>query len=272
MTIIDCQSTQVIQLFQAIFVSPLASRIKRGEGGHIILCSLIIFLEGDASLANTGTKVIQVLFAALLCLSLYAFNDIADRSADVANPKKFSGPSIWYTHHQTLAYGAWFLFTLSLGALIKWTPPLYSLNLGAFFAAHVSCAVYSWVLKRFPVADLISVGACGAAVLAVFSPKIDLVLAVGIMTAIAHIYQTREDLAHDFNASVRTNASLSEFNQRLEILVLVLSLIALGFVAGDPESAIPAVVIIPIYLWLPNRGAWIASRVLFLAMFVLLLR
>ena len=181
-------------------VAPLSHRIRRGEGGLLVV---------NASLAlayyplrdGLGRTAIS-----LLCLlALYLFNDLVDARDDQHNPKKNRALAEWYARDRSLFLALWVLMSAAAVAAGAWLEPRV-----AFWVAAVSLinVAYSLRCKKIPVVDIVSVGLWGAAYASIAIGVTAWVVLVGAMTAVCHIYQTSEDRGVDAASGFATSAAL----------------------------------------------------------------
>ena len=189
-------------------------RVRRGEGAlPAVNFSLIAYLGFDQPTA-LATALISVLAIGFM----YAFNDLYDAPTDSNNPKKDLGVVSTYLEHRRVA-------GLSLGILHLLTIASAFLTLGPRATAAVAGVmvvnvVYSTLLKGVPVIDVFWCGLWGALYAAIVDTTPWLLVLVGLMTAVCHLYQTLDDRVADAANAITTTAVRSPALSRNVLVVL----------------------------------------------------
>ncbi len=189
-------------------------RVRRGEGAlPAVNFSLIAYLGFDQATA-LATALISVLAIGFM----YAFNDLYDAPTDSNNPKKDLGVVSTYLEHRRVA-------GLSLGILHLLTIASAFLTLGPRATAAVAGVmvvnvVYSTLLKGVPVIDVFWCGLWGALYAAIVDTTPWLLVLVGLMTAVCHLYQTLDDRVADAANAITTTAVRSPALSRNVLVVL----------------------------------------------------
>ena len=180
---------------------PLYQRILKGEGG------LIIFNISHSWMIHGLEKnfFFESFLSVLIMCLLYGFNDYSDRVYDLSNPKKPQHFIEKISSHATF----FIIQNILLSALciligfyfLGFTKGLVLLFL---FLANM---LYSKKLKSTPVFDILIVIVWGA-LYVTFIGQLDWLIyfTVGIMTGIAHLYQTLTDEVSDRASNIKTSA------------------------------------------------------------------
>lgn len=246
---------------------PFTGRIRLGEGG------LLIFNASHAWSAthDAASAVFQSLLSLIVLCALYGFNDYVDREADLKNPKKNAQFS-----REILEQAPLFLavnLLLSAAALLCCYLYLgfsHALALFGLFAVNIS---YSLKLKAQPVADILIVFAWGAFYILIAGKQhVHLAATVGVMTAIAHVFQMLTDKETD--AKNKLNTSVLFFKNSEKSLVLLLFAVLGVFLFYQTNLLTAASVVLPVFLFLLTRNvtfSWYLSRFYFFAIWVVML-
>ncbi|MCW5892005.1 MAG: UbiA family prenyltransferase [bacterium] len=233
-------------------------RVRRGEGALLAInLSLIATRATDAAQA-----VAAALVSLLVIAAMYAVNDLWDAPADATNPKK--DPALVAVYLERRALAVWSVLglkTLTLLFAAATLGPAPSLAVAATMLVNV---VYSAALKGVPVLDVVWCGVWGAAYAAITGASPTLLVVVGLMTAVCHLYQALDDRAADAASAITTTAVRS---RALSVLVLGV-LVALLGVALRPALGLPGAVSaatpLAVHLLVPSaRIGWLATKAYF---------
>ena len=237
-------------------VPPLWERFLRGEGALLAINAAIVVFAGPP----LGTAALQLATSALVLALLYALNDWRDAEDDRRNPKK-NQQLVETLVELRRPFLAW-LVGLQVGLTVL---------AFAVLGAEVGCAVaaifavnvcYSWWLKGVPVADLLIVWAWGASYVAIVGPPWSVCVAVGLMTAIMHVFQIQEDRDVDAANHVVTTAVGWRHAAGGAVALLCAALYAVLIAPLGPWLALSAFVPLALQvLFADTAKAWMASRV-----------
>src|SRR5579862_637842 len=191
-----------------------AHRMRHGEGALLAVNLSLIVFHGFSVTRGLLLAIVSTLTVGLM----YAFNDLHDAAADLSNPKKDRALIAAYLEHRqacTVALIAGKLLTLALAfaALDGWATAMVAL---VMFAN----VVYSTVLKGVAVLDVAWCGLWGTLYAAVVGAPPGLLLLVGLMTAICHLFQTLDDRAADAASGIGTTAVRSMLLSRTVLATL----------------------------------------------------
>ena len=214
------QSNTALALVWAGIASTL-HRVQRGEGALPAVNLSLVALLGSGQ----PSPLASILISGLAIGLMYAVNDLIDAPTDSNNPKKDLALVSTYLAHARVASVA--LVVLHLAA-VGWA----LLALGPRAAAAVAGVmvvnlVYSTVLKGVPVIDVVWCGLWGALYAAIVEPAPGLLLLVGLMTAVCHLYQALDDRASDAANAITTTAVRSPTLSR-NVLAALSSLLFLA--------------------------------------------
>lgn len=195
------ESTRRLRLVARGFAAPLAHRLRRGEGGLLLVNASLAWKEyprrGAISLAAIST---------LTLLALYLFNDIIDAPQDQQNPKKDRELADMYVGARGVFLTGWLLLSTVALVAATWLDARAGLGVGAVALINVA---YSLFCKKVPMLDLVWVSLWGAAYASIVTGTVVWIVMVGTMTAVCHIYQASEDRDADATNGVATSATLT---------------------------------------------------------------
>jgi hypothetical protein len=124
--------------------------------------------------------------------------------------------------------------------------------------------IYSTLLKGVPVVDVAWCGVWGAAYAAIAQPTLHLLLLVGVMTAICHLYQALGDRFADAENRITTTAV---FSRPLSIGVLFVLSAMLVPLVGAPLGTLGAcsafIPFVLLFLVKDSHTAWLATKAYF---------
>jgi 4-hydroxybenzoate polyprenyltransferase len=247
----------LVDLLRALSASTL-HRMRMGEG---VLLAINVSLAWQRA-AAFGDLVATSIVSTLTLGLMYAFNDAYDAAGDRHNPKKDQRVVSTYLDHALASYTAIFLGkALTLVVAYLACSPLVAVAVAVSFAVNL---VYSTMLKGVPVVDVAWCGVWGAAYAAIAQPTLQLLLLVGVMTAICHLYQALGDRSADAENRITTTAV---FSRGLSIGVLfALSSLLVPLLVGPlgPVGACSAFVPFALlFLVKDSHTAWLATKAYF---------
>jgi 4-hydroxybenzoate polyprenyltransferase len=248
-------------------VASTSHRIRRGEGALLAVNLSLIALGGGA----LSHMLAQVVVSVLAILVMYAFNDLYDAPVDWNNPKKDRRLiGAWMAHRRV---GVWVTVALKLGTL-----GLAFALLGAGAAVAVAAVmtvnvVYSTRLKGVPVADVVAVAVWGMLYAAIVGALPSLVVVVGLMTAICHVFQVLDDREPDAANGIQTTAVRSRTLSRDVLAACTLALIATVVPYVGLVGALTAAIPLAIFFAVDDAGrGWLLTKAYFAVMWLALLR
>lgn len=241
-------------------------RLRRGEGALLAVnLSLILHQHGDV-----GRGLMQALVSVLAMLVMYAFNDLYDAPVDWNNPKKDRRlMAIWTEHRRVGVLATFVLKIVTLAVALVALGPSAAAAVAAVMIVNV---VYSTRLKGVPVADLAIVAVWGALYAAIVDPTVALVVVVGLMTAVCHLFQALGDREPDAANGIETTAVRSPVLSRNALSVLSLGLASAVLSPFGVAGALTAGTPLAIYLLVDDAGAgWLLTKAYFAVMWLMLL-
>ncbi len=237
--------------------APLLHRIRRGEGGLLVVNVLLAFAGHPIAVA-LGLSLVSV----LCLLTLYLFNDLIDAEADRKNPKKDQALAATYARHQKPLLLVWLLLTglaVAAGVMID-----AKAGTAVVIVSLINVA-YSLLGKKVPYGDLATVCLWGGSFTAIATSNPAWFALTGIMTAVCHIYQASEDRDADRANHVRTSAALA--STRLWALQIALALALVGAGWALQPGLLPLSFAAFVYYWWrwheQPRVGWFWSKVHF---------
>ncbi len=254
-------------VFKFLFF-PLYHRLLKGEGGLIlfnVIHAYFLFNFSNAFFLDSA-------ISAIVMCALYGLNDYKDRQADMLNPKKDTSFVASIIQHKNL-----FLFAnISISIL----PILLSL---VWFSYEKSVLIllllivnwlYSYKFKAIPGIDIIAVIIWGGLFISIAGEiNLQFFFIVGIMTGIAHIYQTMTDKDADSKAAIRTTVvALPQLHTAI-IFFYCFLLGALLYIYINWMWAISCLIPLAVYMITRNISlSWYVSRFYFLICWAQLLK
>jgi 4-hydroxybenzoate polyprenyltransferase len=192
-------------------------RVRRGEGAlPAVNFSLIAYGAGQPD--GLASALVSVLAIGVM----YAFNDLWDAPTDAANPKK--DPTVVSTYLEHRRTGALALLALHVVTLVLSVVTLGPRPTAAVAGVMLVNVVYSTRLKGVPVVDVVWCGLWGALYAAIVEASPWLLLLVGLMTAVCHLYQALDDRVADAASAITTTAVRSPALSRNVLTALSLLL------------------------------------------------
>jgi 4-hydroxybenzoate polyprenyltransferase len=248
-------------------VASTSHRIRRGEGALLAVNLSLIALHGG----SLGRMAAQVAVSVLAILVMYAFNDLYDAPEDWNNPKKDHRLiGVWVAHRRVGVLVTVLLKLVTLALATALLDPTAAVAVAAVMVVNV---VYSTRLKGVPVADIAAVAVWGMLYAAIVGAQPPLVLVVGLMTAICHVFQVLDDREPDAMNGIQTTAVRSRTLSRDVLIVCTVALIAtvLPFLGG--LGALTAGIPLAIFFLVDDAGSgWLLTKAYFGVMWLALLR
>ena len=241
-------------------------RIRRGEGA-LLAINFSLIAHGAT---DVGRAVLQALVSTLAMLAMYAFNDLYDAPDDWKNPKKDRALIATWIEHRQVGIAATFFVKLAAVALALALGPLAAAAVAAVLIVNVA---YSTVLKGVPVADVAVVWLWGALYAAIVSPSTSVLVLVGVMTGICHLFQVLDDREADAANGIVTTAVCSAALSR-NVLTVFSALLFLALrsplgVVGATTAFTPLVMFFAVG---SASHAWLLTKVYFAVMWLYVLR
>jgi 4-hydroxybenzoate polyprenyltransferase len=242
-------------------VASTLHRIRRGEGALLAVnVSLVAWLGHAHALAAMLVSLVAIAL-------MYAFNDLYDAPADANNPKKDRTVVSTYLEQRRLAGAALLvlhLLTVGVAFLL-----LGATATAALVGTMLLNVVYSTLLKGVPAVDVIVCGLWGALYAAIVDPTPGVMVLVGLMTAVCHLYQTLDDREPDAANGIMTTAVRSATLSRNVLVVLsVLLAVVLRPLFGT-VAALTAFVPLAIFFAIDSpRVGWLLTKAYFAVMWL----
>jgi 4-hydroxybenzoate polyprenyltransferase len=230
-------------------VASTLHRVRIGEGALLAVNLSLIAYQGVSFPRSLAQALVSVLALGLM----YAFNDLYDAPTDSDNPKKDRALVSTYIEHRRVCGLA--IFVLKLLTLALAFAALGARATVAVAAVMLVNLVYSMFLKGVPVVDVAWCALWGALYATIVGAPPSLLLLVGLMTAVCHLYQVLDDRVSDAANGITTTAVRSAVLSRNVLFVLSVLLftalcaplgsawaltaftpLALFFVAGNPRT------------------------------------
>jgi 4-hydroxybenzoate polyprenyltransferase len=241
-------------------------RLRLGEGALLAINLSLIVVHGASLPRMLAPALVSVLVLGLM----YAFNDFYDAPSDAHNPKKDRVLIATYLAHRRESGGVIIALTL-LAPALAWA--LVGLPAaGAVAGVLLVNVVYSTRLKGVPVIDVGWCGLWGALYAAIVGAPLSVLLVVGLMTAVCHLYQTLDDRVADAASGITTTAVRSVVLSRG---VLVTLAVLLGLALRAPLGPVWSLsALTPLALMVvagTPRTGWLLTKAYFGVLWLFLL-
>jgi 4-hydroxybenzoate polyprenyltransferase len=238
-------------------VKPLLNRLERGEGLLLAVnLSIILFARPDAA-----TLLAQVVVSTAVLALLYGLNDVYDCGRDLNDPAKDQALARFCVAHRGRLLGI--LQLEKVAVVLSALALLGARSAGAVAALFLVNIAYSAVLKGKAGLDVLWVGLWGG--LYAMGPGValplEMVLLVGVMTSICHVFQILRDRDADDANQIQTSAVASRWLPFAQLGVCCAAMAAVLWASLGPLGAASAFV--PLLLRLSpasNQTAWLASK------------
>jgi 4-hydroxybenzoate polyprenyltransferase len=241
-------------------------RVRRGEGVLLAVNVSLMVLERT----TVARALMQACVSTLAILVMYAFNDLYDAPVDWNNPKKDRRLiATWVAHRKVGVVVAVLLKMLTLGAALALLGRSAAAAVASVMVVNV---VYSTMLKGVPVADIVAVGVWGMLYAAIVGAAPSLIVVVGLMTAICHLFQVLDDREPDAANGIQTTAVRSASLSRDVLVALSLVLVAVVLPYLGVLGALTAFVPLAIFFAVDDAGSgWLLTKAYFAVMWLSLL-
>jgi 4-hydroxybenzoate polyprenyltransferase len=246
-------------------------RIRRGEGALLAVnLSLIAYHRTLGTLGTLEGAFAQALVSLLAIGVMYAFNDLYDAPVDWKNPKKDRTLiGTWMEHRSAGLAAVVGLKIATLGIALATIGPVATAAVAAVMTVNV---VYSVAFKGVPVLDVAWVWLWGVLYAAIVGASPSLLVVVGLMTAICHLFQALDDRVPDAANGITTTAVRSAALSRNVLMVLSLLLFAALRPALGNMLAVTAFTPLAIFFLLRSPGTgWLLTKAYFALMWLYLL-
>lgn len=254
-----------LSLLWAAAVASTLDRIRLGEGALLAVNVSLIAYQGAPPLHAVIQAVISVLVIGLM----YAFNDLYDAPTDWNNPKKDRTLVATWVEHRRV--GTLAILGLKVVALVVAFVLLGPRAGAAVAGVMVFNVVYSVALKGVPVIDVAWCGMWGVLYAAIVGAPVSLLVVVGLMTAVCHLFQALGDRVSDAAAGITTTAVRSRVLSR-NVLLALCSLLFLALRGPLGIAALTSFTPLALFFAMANpRSGWLLTKVYFGVMWLCLL-
>ncbi len=243
-----------LSVFSRGLVLPLLRRFQVAEGMLLAVnASLLV-----AQRVGVARGVSHAAHSLSVLMLMYALNDWWDARNDAKNPRKDRDLArTLVTHRRPFGVVLLVLHLAAIGVAFALGPTVAALTT-AVLAAN---GAYTAIFKGIPVIDVALVGVWGALFASLVGPC-SVVVAVGAMTAVSHVFQAMGDRDADLEAGVTTTA----VSRALALAVLGGCCIVLACGLHALIGNLAFVGFVPLALALVLRRsvvAWVASKAVF---------
>jgi hypothetical protein len=247
---------------------PLLNRLERGEGLLLAVnLSVVLFARPDAA-----TLLAQAFVSTAVLALLYGLNDVYDSARDLNDPGKDQTLARFCAAHRGQLLGI--LQLEKVGVVLLAFALLGARSAGAVAALFLVNIAYSSVLKGKAGLDVLWVGLWGAlyAMVPGAAVPLDLVLLVGVMTSICHVFQILRDREADDMNQIHTSAVASRWLPFAQLGVGCAAMAAVLWAGLGPLAAATAFAPLLLRLTLAsNQTAWLASKAYYGIVWLLML-
>lgn len=247
-------------------VASTLHRVWRGEGALLAINLSLIAWRGLGRPEAAAEAVVSLVVIALM----YAVNDLWDAPTDANNPKKDRAVIAAYLAHRRAAVaGIVVLKVATLGFAAA------TLGAGATLAVATTMLVnlvYSAALKGVPVVDVVWCGVWGASYAAITGAPVGLLVVVGLMTAVCHLYQALDDRVADAANAITTTAVRSAALSWGVLAALSAAMAATLWAPLGVVGALTAFTPLAIHGLVPSaRSGWLLTKAYFAVAWLCLL-
>jgi len=245
-------------VFARAGIASTVQRIQRGEGALLAINLSLIAAQG----AGWKLAVAQALVSGLTIALMYAYNDFYDAPADWNNPKKDRALISTYMEHRSRWLTA--IFTLKFATVGLALAMLGTAPAAAVIGVMLVNLTYSHVLKGVPVLDVAWCGVWGTLYAAIVGAPLWMLLLVGLMTAICHLYQALDDRVPDAANGITTTAVRSPTLSRAVLVTLsALLFVVLREPLGAPWACSAAAPLALLFVGGSPATGWLLTKVYF---------
>jgi hypothetical protein len=246
---------------------PVLNRLERGEG-LLLAVNLSIVL---ATRPNFAMLLAQALVSTAVLALLYVLNDVYDCERDLNDPGKDQALARFCADHRGRLLGI--LQLEKVGVVLLALALLGARSAGVVAALFLVNLAYSAVLKGKAGLDVLWVGLWGALYAMVpGAVPLELVLLVGVMTSICHIFQILRDRDADDTNHIQTSAVASRWLPFAQLGLACAAMAAVLWTSLGPLAAASAFAPLLLRLALAsNQTAWLASKAYYGIVWLLIL-
>ena len=238
-------------------VKPLLNRLERGEGLLLAVnVSIVLFARPGAA-----ALLAQVFVSTAVLALLYGLNDVYDCERDLNDPAKDQTLATFCVANRGRLLGI--LKLEKVGVVLLAFALLGVGSAGAVAALFLVNLAYSAVLKGKAGLDVLWVGLWGGlyAMVPGVALPLQVVLLVGVMTSICHIFQILRDRDADDANQIHTSAVASRWLPFAQLGVCCAAMAAVLWSTLGPLGALSAFAPLLLRLTLAsNQSAWLASK------------
>lgn len=247
-------------------------KFLRAEGVLLAINFSLLMYQGKHELPHIFSSM---LLSALVLAQLYGFNDVLDAANDIKDYDK--RPEIAAVILENYSIFLAFSLVWAIGLLLV-AHFAFPKALPGVMAMLTINMVYSMVFKGMPVVDVVVVafwGGCFPLLLGDFR-DISLLIVVGCMTGISHVWQTMRDRDADASGGIKTIAVFSQFWALIMVSLCSVSIaaIALGRLSGVLSFSAVLLCASPLLVYFTVkkiRRVWFFTKMAFAALWVMIL-
>jgi hypothetical protein len=266
------ETTQASGLGAAALVwvnaKPLLNRLERGEG-LLLAVNLSIALSARPGAA---ALLAQVFVSTAVLALLYALNDVYDCRSDLNDPAKDQALAGFCASNRRALLGI--LQAEKVGVVLLALALVGTRSAIAVAALFLVNLAYSAILKGKAGLDVLWVGLWGAlyAMVPGGALPLQVVLLVGVMTSICHVFQILRDRDADEANDIQTSAVASRWLPYAQLGVCCAAMAAVLWSSLGPAAGVSALAPLLLRLTLAsNQSAWLLSKAYFAVVWLLVL-
>jgi len=247
---------------------PLSNRLERGEGLLLAVnLSIVLFARPGAT-----AMLAQVFVSTAVLALLYGLNDVYDCRNDLNDPAKDQALAGFCASHRPALLGI--LQAEKVGVVLLALALVGTRSAIAVAALFLVNLAYSAMLKGKAGLDVLWVGLWGALYAMVPGRvlPLEVVLLVGAMTSICHIFQILRDRDADEANDIHTSAVASRWLPYAQLGVCCAAMAAVLRSSLGPAAGVSALAPLLLRLTLAsNQSAWLLSKAYFAVVWLLVL-
>ncbi len=250
----------------------LIFKFLRAEGVLLAINFSLLWYPGKQEILHTFSAM---LLSTLVLAQLYGFNDVLDAANDIRDQDKRSeiAALILKNYAAFVAAATIWAIGLLLGAYF-----LFPKALPGVTAMLVINMLYSMIFKGVPVADVVVVAFWGGCFPMLLGEPVDigLMVIVGAMTGVSHVWQTMRDKDADASGGIKTIAVFSRFWAITAVFLFsfLIAAITVGRLSGAQTICAVLLCASPLFLYFTMtriRSIWVLTKVAFAVLWVMIL-
>lgn len=250
----------------------LIFKFLRAEGVLLAVNFSLLMYQGNHELPHILSAM---LLSALVLAQLYGFNDVLDAANDIKDHDKRPGIAAVILENYRMFLASTLVWAIGLLMVAHFVFPKALPGVMAMLTINT---LYSMIFKGMPVVDVVVVAFWGGCFPLLLGEEIDitLIIVVGCMTGISHVWQTMRDRDADASGGIKTIAVFSQFWALLMVLAFSASIAAIAYARLSGGRAFSAMLLCvsPLLAYFAMqriRRIWFFTKAAFAVLWVMIL-